>query len=111
VADFAVAAFDPGKPFRALARLGELALLSAVPWLVGAALLLALAPAARRARQPLVIGAGAFCVLLVAAFAFARVDVAWLVTWTWDRLALLPVAAVLPALLEAAAEPFGTRED
>ena len=45
---------------------------------------------------------------VLASFAFARVDVAWLVTWTWDRLALLPLAALLPALFEAAAEPFET---
>lgn len=110
LADFRLDAFDPVKPFRALATLDELALLPALPWLLGAALLLALAPAVRRGRHALLAGAAAYAVLLVLSFAFARVDVAWLVTWTWDRLALLPVAALLPALFEAAAEPFGSGE-
>lgn len=109
LADFAPGAFGLGKPFRAVAAFGEVALLSALPWLAGAAIVLALAPSTRRARRPLLAGAAAYVALLLATFAFARVDVRWLVTWTWDRLALLPVAALLPALAEAAAEPF--RED
>lgn len=109
LADFRFEAFGADKPFRALAAIGSLALLPALPWLVGAALLLALAPAARRARRPLLAGAAGYALLLVLSFALARVDVAWLVTWTWDRLALLPVAALLPALFEAAAEPFVER--
>ncbi len=110
LADFRLADFQPARPLRALATLGDLALLPALPWLLGAALLLALAPGVRHGRRPLFAGAGAYAALLVLSFAFAHVDVAWLVTWTWDRLALLPVAALLPALFEAAAEPFGSRE-
>lgn len=106
LADFAPGAFGLGKPFQAVAAFGEVALLSALPWLAGAAIVLALAPSTRRARRPLLAGAAAYVALLLAAFAFARVDVGWLVTWTWDRLALLPVAALLPALAEAVAEPF-----
>ncbi|MBP7677255.1 MAG: hypothetical protein KBB14_13120 [Thermoanaerobaculia bacterium] len=106
LADFTPGAFAIGKPFRAVAAFGEVALLSVLPWLAGAAIVLALAPATRRARRPLLAGAAAYVALLLAAFAFARVDVGWLVSWTWDRLALLPVAALLPALAEAAAEPF-----
>lgn len=106
LADFSPAAFDPRNPLRALSAFGEVALLPSLPWLAGAATLLALAPAARRARAPLLAGAGAYAALLLGSFAFARVDVSWLVTWTWDRLALVPVAALLPALFEAAEEPF-----
>jgi len=108
LADFGLAAFHPAKPLRALAALVEIGLVPALPWIVGATLLLGLAPGVRRTRRSLVLGAGAFAGLVLASFAFARPDVVWLVTWTWDRLALLPVAAVLPALFEAAAEPFGT---
>ena len=111
LADFGLAAFHPAKPLRALAAFGEIALLPTLPWLLGAALLFGLAPGVRRARRPLFLGAGAFAGLVLASFAFARPHVAWLVTWTWDRLALLPVAAVLPALFEAAAEPFEIREE
>ena len=107
LADFSLATFDPARPIRALSTLGDLALLSALPWLIGATLLFAFAPATRRARVPLLLGAAAYSALLLASFAFARIDVAWLVAWTWDRLALIPVAALLPALVEAAAEPFG----
>lgn len=110
LADFSLGAFDPGGPVRALAALGEIAALPSFPWLLGAALLLALAPAVRRARRPILLAAAAYAGLLLGAFAFARVDVTWLVTWTWDRLALLPVAALLPVLLEAAAEPFADRD-
>ena len=106
LADYTISAFGPGKAFRALAALAEAAALHVLPWLVGAAVLVALAPRTRAARGPLLAGAAAYAALLLSAFAFARVDVAWLVTWTWDRLALVPVAALLPALVEAAAEPF-----
>ena len=108
LADFAPGSFDPAKVLRALSTLRDLAFLPAVPWLLGAAVLLALSPGVRRERGPLLAGAAAYAALLLASFAFARVDVAWLVTWTWDRLALLPLAALLPALFEAAAEPFET---
>lgn len=111
LADFGLDAFRPAQPLRALAALGEVALLPALPWILGSALLFALAPGVWRDRRTLCLGAGAFSGLILASFAFARPDVEWLVAWTWDRLALLPVAALLPALLEAAAEPFRVREE
>ncbi len=76
-----------------------------------AALLFSLAPGARRNRRSLFLGTAAYSAFILASFAFARPPVAWLVTWTWDRLALLPVACVLPALFEAAAEPFEVRTE
>lgn len=111
LADFGLDAFQPAGPLRALAALAEVALLPALPWIVGASLLFALAPGVRRTRHPLILGAGVFSALILASFAFARPPVEWLVTWTWDRLALFPVAAVLPALFEAAAEPFEVGEE
>lgn len=109
LADFGLDALDAEKPLRALATLGGLALPSVLFWLLGAALLFTFAPVSRRLRLPLLAGAAAYSTLLLLSFAFARPDVAWLVTWSWDRLALLPVAALLPAIFEAAAEPFETR--
>lgn len=106
LADYRLDAFDASGPFRALAALGRVAPPAVALWLLGAAALLALAPSARRVRRALLAGAGVYAALLLGAFAFARVDVAWLVAWTWDRLALVPVAALLPLLAEAAAEPF-----
>lgn len=106
LSDFSAGAFGPGNPLRAVAALGEVALLEALPWLAGGAILLSLAPGTRGARRPLLAATVAYGALLLTAFAFARVDVRWLVTWTWDRLALVPVAALLPVLAEAAAEPF-----
>lgn len=108
LADFTLAAFAPWNAIRALGALAEIAALPGLPWIVGAALLLALAPRTLRARRALLAGAGAYAALLLGSFAFARVDVTWLVAWTWDRLALVPVAALLPAIVEAAAEPLET---
>ena len=110
LSDFARETFGLDKPLRALAAFGEVALLASLPWLAGGAILLALAPRTRRVRRPLLLGAAAFAALLLGSFAFARVDVRWLVAWTWDRLALLPVAALVPAIVEAAAEPFAAGE-
>lgn len=110
LADFAPSAFGPGKAVRALAALVEAAAVPGLAWLAGAIVLLALAPRVRRGRRALLAGLVAYAALLASSFAFARVDVAWLVTWTWDRLALLPAAALLPALAEAAAEPFEAPE-
>jgi hypothetical protein len=103
-------ALDAEKPLRALATLGDLALPSILFWLLGAALLFTFAPVSCRLRLPLLAGAAIYSTLLLLSFAFARPDVAWLVRWSWDRLALLPVAALLPAVFEAAAEPFETCE-
>lgn len=108
LADFTLAAFDPAKAVRALAAVAEAAALPCLPWLAGGTLLLALGPRTRAFRRPLLAGAAAYAALLLLSFSFARVDVTWLVAWTWDRLALVPVAALLPALAEAAAEPFET---
>ncbi|HYN43286.1 MAG TPA: hypothetical protein VE129_16030, partial [Thermoanaerobaculia bacterium] len=106
-----VSAFDPEKPLLALSALASAAGWAALPWLIGAAMLLALAPAVRRGRRALLAGVVTYAALILASFAFASIDVAWHVRWSWDRLALLPVAAVLPALIEAAAEPFEIREE
>lgn len=99
-------AFDPEKPIRAFSALAATAGWPALLWLGGAAALFALAPAARNGRRALLAGAVAYVAILLASFAFSQIDVAWYVTWSWDRLALLPVATLIPALAEAAEEPF-----
>jgi hypothetical protein len=104
-------AFAPAKLVQAVEALGRAAAPASLPWFVGAGLLIALAPSVRARRRPLLAGAAAYSALLVASFAFARIDVPWFVTWSWDRLLLVPVVALLPALVEAAAEPFAPPDE
>ncbi len=104
-------AFDLEKPLRALSTLATEVGWPGLLWSAGAVALLVVGPVARRDRELLLAGTLAYAALLTASFVFARIDVSWYVAWSWDRLALLPVAALLPALAEAAAEPFRTGED
>ncbi|MGE5717256.1 MAG: hypothetical protein ACM369_11455 [Acidobacteriota bacterium] len=73
-------------------------------WAAAAALLLALAPETRRARWPVLAWCGLYTAALVGSFAFTRLSPAWHVRWSWDRLAFIPVAVLLPVLAEALAE-------
>ena len=47
---------------------------------------------------------GLYAAALIGSFAFTRLAPAWHVHWSWDRLALIPVAVMLPVLAEALAE-------
>jgi len=73
-------------------------------WAAAAALLLALAPATRRARLPVLAWCSLYAAALASFFAFTRLSPAWHVRWSWDRLAFVPVAVLLPVLAEALAE-------
>jgi hypothetical protein len=102
--DFALAAFAPAHAGTALVALARNAGLAGLAWLLGGALLLALAPRAVRANRGLLAGALLYTLALVAGFAFSTQDVDWHVRWTWDRLAFVPVVLLIPVLAEAAGE-------
>lgn len=106
-ADYALSAFSPGKIATAAEALLRLAVVPNAGWLLGSAVLLAFAPAVRRRRRGLLLGAAAFGGLVLAAFAFTRRDPHWLVFWTWDRVAFILVVLLVPILAECVAEPFG----
>lgn len=106
-ADYALSAFSPGKLATAVEALVRLGLLPNLGWLLGGAVLLAVAPKVRRRRKGVLLGTAAFGGLLLAAFAFSKLDPVWLVQWTWDRLAFVLVALLVPVLAESVAEPFG----
>ena len=105
--DYALAGFSLAKLAAAAGALVRLGLLPNVGWILGGALLVVAAPDVRRRRKGVVLGAAAFGGLLLAATAFTRLDPVWIVTWTWDRLAFLVVALLVPVLAESTAEPFG----
>ncbi len=102
--DFALAGFDPAKIAAALRALAHEAGPGALAWIAGAALLLALAPATLRRRRGLLAAALLYAGALVLLFGFSVRDLAWHVRFTWERLALVPIALVVPALCEAASE-------
>ncbi len=101
--DFALSSFSVASLAGALGALAS----EAAPhagWVAAGALLLALAPATRRARRPVLAWCGLYASALVGSFAFTRLSPPWHVHWSWDRLALIPVAVLLPVLAEALAE-------
>lgn len=104
LADFSLDSFDAGKAASAASALAREVGFTGLLWLLGAGLLLALAPGTRRARRGLLAAALLHAALLLGAFAFARVDPAWLVRWSWDRLALPLLALLAVVLAEALAE-------
>lgn len=101
--DFALSAFSLGKALAAFLALASEASPAAGLVLAGAGLL-ALAPATLRRRRALLAWAALYSGALLGAFAFSRLDPAWHVRWSWDRLLVVPVAAVIPALAEALEE-------
>jgi hypothetical protein len=101
--DFALSSFSIASLASALEALAS----ETAPhagWAAAAALLLALAPATRRALQPVLAWCSLYAAALTGSFAFTRLSPAWHVRWSWDRLAFIPVAVLLPVLAEALAE-------
>lgn len=101
--DFALSSFSFANLAGALAAFVS----EAAPyagWAAAAALLLAFAPETRRARRPVLVWCGLYAAALGGSFAFTRLSPAWHVRWSWDRLAFIPVAVLLPVLAEALAE-------
>jgi len=101
--DFALSAFSVASLASALGALAS----EAAPhagWVAAAALLLALTPTTRSARRPVLAWCSLYAVALTGSFAFTRLSPAWHVRWSWDRLAFIPVAVLLPVLAKALAE-------
>ncbi|MCM3877887.1 MAG: hypothetical protein NEA02_15885, partial [Thermoanaerobaculia bacterium] len=101
--DFVLSAFSPGKALAALSALAVEAAPVAGFVLAGAGLL-ALAPGALRRRRGLLAWATVYSIALFGSFAFSRLDPAWHVRWSWDRLLVVPLAVLIPALAEALEE-------
>ncbi|HEV8268306.1 MAG TPA: hypothetical protein VGR00_08740 [Thermoanaerobaculia bacterium] len=108
--DFALASFDPSHGLAAARALLKIAVVPNVGWIVGGALLLFLAKETRRRRRFELAGAVLYSLGLVQAFAFTTLDPVWHVRWTWDRLALVPIALLVPTLAEAAEEVLRPRQ-
>jgi hypothetical protein len=101
--DFAGSAFSFSKAGAALAALASEAAPSA-GLLLAMAGILALAPGTFRRRGGFLLWAGLVSVVILGAFAFSRFDPAWHVRWSWDRVLVVPLAALVPVLAEALAE-------
>ncbi len=100
---FALSAFSLEKALSALSALVSEAAPAAGLALAGAGVL-ALAPQTFRRRRGLLAWAALTSAVLLGSFAFSRFDPAWHVRWSWDRILVVPLAAVIPALAEALAE-------
>ena len=101
--DFSLAAFSPAKFAVALAAIAPQAA-PAAGLAAAAAVLLALSPETLRRRRAVLGWAALLSALLLASFAFTRLDPAWHARWAWDRLLVVPLAAVIPVLAEALSE-------
>ena len=104
---YALSAFSFAKLAAAGMSLLALAVLPNLGWLLGGAVLLAVAPEVRRRRRGVLLGAAAFAGLILFSFAFTKLDPFRHVVWSWDRIAFLLVALLVPLLAECVAEPFG----
>ncbi|MEO8587653.1 MAG: hypothetical protein ABI584_15915 [Acidobacteriota bacterium] len=101
--DFAFSAFSPAKLVTALSALATEAAPAAGFVLAGIGLL-ALAPETLRRRRALLAWAAITSGALLGSFAFSRLDPAWHVRWSWDRILVVPLAVLIPVLAEALAE-------
>ena len=71
--------------------------------------LLVLAPETLRRRRALLAWAAITSGALLGSFAFSRLDPAWHVRWSWDRILVVPLAVLIPVLAEALAECVSDR--
>ena len=100
---FALSAFSVEKALTALGTLaGEVA--PAAGLVLAGAGLLVLAPETFRRRRALLAWVAVTSGALLGSFAFSRLDPAWHVRWSWDRILVVPLAVLIPALAEALAE-------
>lgn len=102
--DFSLKAFDPERLVTAAAYLLREAVLPGAAWLAGAAWLLFVAKETRRRRRRWLLVAALHVAALFGSLAFSVWDPEWHLRWTWDRLALVPIAILIPVLAEAVAE-------
>ena len=100
---FALSEFSPAKALAALSTLASEAAPAAGLVLAGAGLLL-LAPATLRRWRALLAWAALYSGALLGSFAFSRFDPAWHLRWSWDRVLVVPLAVLIPALAEALEE-------
>ena len=100
---FALSAFSLAKAAAALAALAAEAA-PAAGLALAAAGILALAPRTLRRRRLVLAWAALYSAILLGSFAFSRFDPAWHVRWSWDRILVVPLAVLIPALAEALAE-------
>jgi len=104
---YSLASFSPASLVAAAGVVLREGVLPNAGWLLGAALLLALAPATRARRRPVLAGAALYAGCLLLSFLFSYFPAAWMMYWSWDRLAFVPVAVLLPILAEATVEATG----
>jgi hypothetical protein len=100
---FAFAAFSPAKLGVVLSTLVFEASPVAGLVLAGAGLF-ALAPETLRRRRAVLAWAAVYSGAILGSFSFTRLDPAWHVRWSWDRILVVPLAVLIPALAEALAE-------
>jgi hypothetical protein len=100
---FSLSAFTIDKAFAAFSALASEAT-PAAGLAIAVVGLFALAPATLRRRGALLAWAALYSAVLLGSFAFSRFDSAWHVRWSWDRILVVPLAVLIPALAEALAE-------
>jgi hypothetical protein len=111
--DFSAGAFSISKLLLAGKEIVMGQLMPELPWLAGSAAVLALSSSVVIRRRVSLLAAGAYTLILSGSYAFTRLDPAWHVQNSWDRLVLVPLVAVLvPTLFESfweALRPFLAR--
>ena len=105
---FALDAFSFSKAWTALSVLVSEAA-PAAGLVVAGLLILLLSRETLRRRRTALVWTGLWSLALVLSYAFSRFDPAWHVRWSWDRVLVVPLAALIPVLAEALAECAGDR--